>query len=295
MSGRSSWLLSCSILALAGLVARPVAAQDAEGEESKGESTDVEDQAPAPKKKVKQAGDESAPVEPSEPNSALEEPGKSYYFVGARYRGIIIPKFMMNLFGDGGRAVYVHGFGPEFAVRKDGFEYNLSLTLARYFMDKTPFKASNDHADAWEIVQSKLWVLYFTTDFLWSHDFSPILALNYGVGAGIGVVFGDLHRNQAYPPYPGASPYKYNTCPYPGYSQPDFGGVDYCDTNPEHDHYGNYTEPTWAGGGNVPNIFPWLALQMGLRIKPHRHFMMHIDTGFGLSGFFFGLGGDYGI
>ena len=35
-----------------------------------------------------------------------------------RYRGIIVPKFMMNLFGDGGATVYVHAFGPEFAIRK---------------------------------------------------------------------------------------------------------------------------------------------------------------------------------
>src|SRR5512147_120570 len=29
-------------------------------------------------------------------NSPVELPGKTYYFVGLRYRGMLIPKFMMN-------------------------------------------------------------------------------------------------------------------------------------------------------------------------------------------------------
>ena len=35
--------------------------------------------------------------------SPVELPGKTYRAVGVRYRAIIVPKFMMNLFGDGGR------------------------------------------------------------------------------------------------------------------------------------------------------------------------------------------------
>src|SRR5690349_18186613 len=38
--------------------------------------------------------------------SVVEEPGKTYQFVGLRYRGIVVPKFMINLFGQGGRTIY---------------------------------------------------------------------------------------------------------------------------------------------------------------------------------------------
>ena len=81
---------------------------------------------------------------------AVELPGKTYRFVGLRYRGIIVPKFMMNLFGDGGRTVYVHDFGPEFVIRKDGFEYDFAMST-RLRHEQTPFKANADGEDAWEM------------------------------------------------------------------------------------------------------------------------------------------------
>ena len=298
MSGQSSSFLALSVLALAGSMAWPAAAQDSESEEAtatEGEKKDVEDEAPPPKKKGKE--EETTPPETaSGESSAVEEPGRTYYFVGARYRGIIIPKFMMNFFGEGGRTVYVNGFGPEVGIRKDGFEYNLSIWYAPYSMVKTPFKASNDEIDAWEIVWSSVKVIYLTSDFLWSHEFSPEFALNYGLGAGIGFVFGDLHRNQAYPPYAGADPYRWSTCRGP--RDPAIVATNnnfYCDAIPDHNHYGDYTEPSWANGGSKPIIFPWLALQTGLRFKPHRNFVARLDLGLGTSGFFFGLGLDYGI
>ena len=38
-----------------------------------------------------------------------------------------------------------------------------------------------------------------------------------------------------------------------------------------------------------------LALQTGLRYKPHKKFVGRLDLGLGLSGFFLGVGADYGI
>ena len=81
--------------------------------------------------------------------STYEKPGKTYRFLGARYRGIIVPEFMMDLFGDGGRTVYVNGVGPEFGIRKDNFEYIFALWWAGYYMKPTPFKAADDPRIAW--------------------------------------------------------------------------------------------------------------------------------------------------
>jgi hypothetical protein len=224
-------------------------------------------------------------------SSPVENPGETYRFIGLRYRGIIVPKFMMNLFGDGGRTVYVHGFGPEFSIRKDGFEYIFSLWYAAYSMKDTPFKASSDGEDAWEIVNSEVKVIYLTADFLWSHDFSPEFALNYGLGAGFGFVFGDLSRVQAYPPNGVAGdPYTYQKC-----SGPSVPNANYCADPDNENHFGNYTEPSWADGGSKPIIFPWLVFQTGFRYKPHRNVVARLDAGFGTSGFFFGLGADYGL
>jgi hypothetical protein len=224
-------------------------------------------------------------------NTPVELPGKTYYFVGARYRATVVPKFMIGLFGDGGRTVVVHGGGPEFGIRKDGFEISPSVWLASYHMDDTAFKAKDDAVDAYEIVESQIKVLYLTSDFLWSSDISPEFAINYGLGAGFGFVFGKLYRTQAYSPQgPNADPETFAKCSEPGDPR-DANG--WC--GDDNDHYNGYTEPSWANGGSKPLIFPWLAVQTGVRIKPHRNFAARIDLGFGTSGFFVGLGADYGI
>jgi hypothetical protein len=210
--------------------------------------------------------------------SPVELPGKTYMFVGARYRAIILPKFMMNLFGDGGKTVLVHGFGPEFAFRKNAFEYNLSIWYAGYGMDDTPFKSKTDDENAWELVNSQLKSIFITSDFLWSQDFSPEFALNYGMAGGFGIIFGDLYRVQA---KPGSAAADGNTgagfvrCTGPGDS--------------------NFPEKSWTNGGSKPILFPWFVLQTGLRYKPHKNFAARLDMGFGTSGFFLGFGLDYGI
>lgn len=232
-------------------------------------------------------------------SSPVELPNKTYLFVGARYRAIILPKFMMNMFGSGGKTLLVHGFGPEFAIRKNAFEYNLSVWYAGYGMDPTAFKAKDDDAHAWEVVESKLKSVFISADFLWSQDFTPEFALNYGVSGGLGFIFGDLYRNQARPGSAAA-----NDATGEGFvkcGRPDedpvvpgaIHGGGYC--GGDNNHYGNYTEPSWSGGGSKPIVFPWLALQTGVRYKPHRNFAARFDAGFGTSGFFLGLGLDYGL
>lgn len=228
-------------------------------------------------------------------SSPVELPGKTYMFVGARYRAIIVPKFMINLFGDGGKTVLVHGFGPEFSFRKNAFEYNLSIWYAGYGMDPTAFKAKDDGEKAWELVESKLKSIFITADFLWSQDFSPEFALNYGLAGGFGIIFGDLIRTQA---RPGSNSADSNTgegfvkCTSSMDANDTLKGGGFCDASNS-----NYGEPekSWTDGGSKPILFPWFVLQTGLRYKPHRNFAARFDAGFGTSGFFLGVGADYGL
>jgi hypothetical protein len=226
-------------------------------------------------------------------SSPVEQQGKTYRFVGLRYRPIIVPTFILNLFADGGRTVVVHSFGPEFAIRKDGFEYNLSAWLAFYSMKDTGFKGKSDDQLAWEIVSASTKILYLTSDFMWTHQFSPEVGLNYGMGAGLGIVFGDLHRNQSSPTVTGQNPNDYAKCGFAGDPAGQRPEGQYCDGS--NDHYGNYLEPSWANGGSKPILFPWLMLQTGLRYKPHKKFVGRLDLGFGTSGFLIGIGADYGL
>src|SRR5262245_10261617 len=67
-----------------------------------------------------------------EVDSPVEEVDTTYRFVGLRLRGIIIPEFYMHLFASGGTTVGVPAVGPELTIRKNEFEYVLSLMYASY-------------------------------------------------------------------------------------------------------------------------------------------------------------------
>jgi hypothetical protein len=259
-------------------------------------AADDADASESPKKgdEPEQKGRAEAAVAEAPPNSSpVEEKGKTYYFVGARYRGIVFPAFLENAFASGGRTVYVNAVGPEFAIRRDGFEYNLSPWFAFYNMRDTAFKGRSDGDTSWELINANLTLLYLTSDFLWSHSFSPEWSVNYGLGIGLGFVFGTLHRVQSYPTAPGQNPNDYAKCDGVGQPFTVPATATYCDNS--NDHYNNHSESSWANGGSKPNVFPWFVAQTGVRFKPSRTIAARLDLGFGTSGFFFGLGGDYGL
>jgi hypothetical protein len=276
----------------------PKESKDEENEKKEGEESDEAKEGEGEKEGER-------PVEPEDDRtktSPVEHTGETYRFVGLRYRLILIPSFIMGLFGEGGETVLVHNFGPEFTIRKDAFEYSFAATYAPYTMgsgpdsdDQVAFKDPNDPEGAWEVVTSELKVIYLTADFVWSTPVSPQVSFTYGGGAGIGFVFGNLYRTQAY-----LENGVYKPCN--GIGDPPVpvagGGGFYCDNDPEHgdeQHYDGYTEPSWADGGSKPLIFPWIAIQTGIRWKPHRNFVGRLELGIGLGQFFFGVGADYGL
>ena len=285
MSARE-WLIGLVMMG-ASLFAVPalgdVTADDGEGPVESAEDAGETESELADEEPSKEVQRGAVKQQQEEETSPVEVAGQTYHFVGARYRALIVPKFVIGLFADGGTTVVAHSGGAEFGIRRDNFEYDFGLWLAGYGMAPTPFKATTDGPDAWELAESKIRVLYLTADFLWSHPFSPELALNYGAGVGMGLVFGPLYRNQAYPAGGGS----YAACVEP------FNPHPYCGN--DNNHYDGYEEPSWAEGGSKPILFPWIAAQTGLRYKPHRRFVGRLDLGFGLSGFFLGLGADYGI
>ena len=219
----------------------------------------------------------------------FEEADTTYRFVGARMRYIVVPAFY-HLLISGGTTMGVPAIGPEFTIRKNGFDYVLSAMYASYAVDPTPFKSKADGNEAWEIVDSNLKALYLMSDFLWSIEFNPKYSIVYGGGVGLGAVFGNIRRVQAYPGSGGPDdPSTYQPCISPG--NPD---ATFCGTN--NNHYGNYTEPSWVNGGSKPIVFPWLSVETGFRFKPFHQFMMRIDVGWNLfNGPFFGLAANYGL
>lgn len=214
--------------------------------------------------------------------SPEEKGGETYYFVGARYRAVLVPQFMVNMFADGGRTFFVNGFGAEFAVRRDNYEILPSIWFADYSFDATPFKGKADGADAWELVEGNLKVLYLTSDFLFSIPITKELAFNYGGGAGLGLVLGNITRTEGY--FPNGLPGSPDGSGLVKCRAPGDGRDGQCPPDGEY----NMKDDAWP-------IFPWLAVQTGLRYKPHKSFVARFDLGFSTSGLFFGLGADYGL
>ncbi len=224
--------------------------------------------------------DAALPEEPEEVSSVR-------YFIGARYRAIIVPKFVLNIFGEGGKNLFFPAAGGlELSIHSPKMEYDIALWYAGYGFDDMLFKGNNEPEKAWEFIDSSLKTIYGTVDFLWLADMAPDLHLTYGFSLGLGVVFGNLIRTQAYPVPPGSQ--NYRKCP--GVIPSPQPGSDFCK---DGEHYG-YNEPNWFDNGSKPVVFPWIAVQTGLRYQIG-DVAMRLDLGFGTSAFFMGLAADIGL
>ena len=142
--------------------------KDKSADGDKWESEDGKKADPAAKKDP-QTGVEP-PAEVYDPTNVEETPGKSYFFVGLRYRGNIIPKFMLNMFVDEGKTVYTNLIGVEFEVRKDGFSLIPALSYHELGTDDIIFKQKNkkDIPGNYGLVNSGMKLIYASVDVLWS-------------------------------------------------------------------------------------------------------------------------------
>jgi hypothetical protein len=231
-----------------------------------------------------------------------EDPSKRYYFVGLRYRGDVLPKFLLDAFVDGGKTIYSNAVGVELDSRKDGFSTVFGLMLQNYntgdmlFLQKGKPQVDNNYS----VVNSSLNALYASVDLLWSvpMDTAHHWDFEYGLGVGLGVVFGSLHDNwvslnpngQYYDP---VSNQHFSQCPK---ATNDGTGCDpNAHTDPTPAKVANYAEPAGIGGPK-PILFPMINFpQLGLRYKPVKEFEARLGLGFSLTGFWFGISGDYGL
>jgi hypothetical protein len=274
-----------------------------------------EDTTKKPDKAATSAASENPPPEPS--TSTKEDPGQKYYFVGGRYRVTVIPKFMVNLFVNEGATFVSHTFGAELDMRKDNQSTIPWIAVQTFGFGDTIFLQKNgqggDGNDSnWSVVNSSLNALFLGLDENWSvpMDSDHHWDFEYGFGVGIGIVFGTLHNDWVYGDQNGSL--QGHGGSYPADS---FGGhFSECSTATTNNnscttggHNGaqnakiitngnEYSEPNWFGGGSIPVLFPHIAIpQLGIRWKPVKQFEMRLQTGFSLTGFFFGISGDYGL
>jgi hypothetical protein len=239
----------------------------------------------------------------------FEKPGQTYYFVGLRYRGTVIPKFILNMFVDEGATIYSNSLAIEADIRKDGFSLIPSLMYVEYGTGDILFKekSKDPTANNYSVVNSSLKALYLGTDLLWSAKLAKNWDFEYGAGVGIGAIFGDLGNSWVYAdpngPLVASTGAHFSKCPAPAPNPPpgqpidvNNGCIPNSHTNPDPAKTGSYTEKSWANGGSKPNAFIHLALPLlGLRYKPLKQLETRIQIGMTLTGFTFGISGDYGF
>ena len=213
--------------------------------------------------------------------NTTELPGKSYKFVGLRYRGTVIPAFLEHLFVNDGGTVYSNSIGGEFDFRKDSKSTIVWLQYTEYGFGNTLFfqKGQPDEPNNYSIVSSGLKGIYVGLDEIWSTPIANHLDFEYGFGLGLGVIFGNLYNDWVYQTNastPGAIQASNSNYYAPCNSTTDgaaTGGMPSSCTPQAHQNattakVGNYVEQNWFGGGAVPVLFPHIAGQIGLRYKP---------------------------
>jgi len=248
----------------------------------------------------KQFGEGDSPVDDVEADKNKKKESGTAWFLGARFRDFIVPHFMFSIFASGGPSdVNIFSGGPEMTMRNGNLEVDMSFTVpyADYSMNGFMFKNKNEPNQAYEIISSSLKLFTFSVDLLGNIPLDKARRFSILLGGGVGIsgVSGSLYRNQAYP--------KNFQKPNPDDAKDwvkcaaanDPKGIDtaaqvqYCDGS--NNHYGKYSEPSWANGGSLPIIFPYLALpHIAFRVEPVKYLQLRVDGGFAFSGgFYFGF------
>ena len=237
------------------------------------------------------AGDWRDPSEPA---------GKRQLYIGLRYRGTIVPQFVMNAFVDEGRTVFSNSVGVELDVRKDRFSLVPHVVYTEYGMQDTLFldkDKDRNLAANWSYVNSSLKAIYAGVDLLWSVRLHRTLDFEAGLGVGVAYVFGDLvvnwvYANQGGPLVTNDGKQRFSGCR----SELDGVGCNRLEhMGAEVAKVGGHVEPSWFSGGPTPAFFARIALPiLGLRIKPIRDVEARVQFGYSLTeGFFFGVSGNY--
>ncbi len=230
------------------------------------------------------------------PLGKKEDTGPKYW-LGARFRGLLVPTFVMNIVADGGTTTYWPGGGLTFGARVGDVDLVSSLTVTSYALGTTPFKPHDTPDTEWELVESDLVAMAATLDVLYVIPLDPREegAIKIGAGFGLGwVLAGDIHRTQSFPEDgKEGDPATYQKCKGPN---DPAGTFRYCNQlDKDAERYGQ-PDKSWSDGGAKPVVYPWLALPLiDFAWRPIDDLALDLELGLTLNGFLTGFGARYGF
>ena len=208
-----------------------------------------------------------------------EDDDEQIYSVGVRLRWIMIPEWVVGMFGvdmmqskanqRGVPLISNVGVGPEFIYRRGGLDITAAIWYAGLGWNPISIKKEGEGEGAWEVVENDWKTILFTADFIWSTTFVDWFSLTYGVGLGFGIKWGQIVETEAraYPQDPNNRPYEEKCNGFndpmgdPGCAEPD----------------GDYGKEIWPAP-----IIPWFEVLLGMRFKPHKNVSIYVDGGFNL-------------
>lgn len=219
--------------------------------------------------------------------------GAAPVWIGARYRGLLVPSFVMNVVGEGGTTAYLPGGSLTVEVPVSSrLDFVGSLGAQSFATGPFPFKPHGTPDTEWEIVESDLVAIVATAELMWRFPLDDAERVSFRLGGGLGVglsVIGDLYRTQAYPASGDPSdPDSYEPCVGPN---DPAGTFRYCNQlDKDATRYGE-ADRALGDGGARPVVYPWVALpQLGLELRPTDGFAIDLELGLSLTGFFGGAG-----
>ena len=300
--------------------------ETAEGESKEASVAESKKPAKGPEREAL-LGDEQALEEERAPQEQFrettdphEDPLGRYLFFGAGWRFSRVPTWMLGAYHvEEGPAVGSPAFfNLELAFRKNGFQVTPTVGFAKLNL-KGPFQLKGDPVEDTEWLEANFKFLNLTVALTWSTSFTDWFALEYGLEAGIGLLFGDLTRSEAYRDRNGkwaackawASQSSSGILFNPDFPNPTREQRTFCDpplgpsdepppdTNPSDEDGAQYGVKAKRGlfHGGVPNVIPILGPRLSLRFKPVHQIVLRIDVPlpqvpFGFQG---GVAAQYGF
>jgi hypothetical protein len=320
---KRTWLAS---LLLASLIAVPALAQEDDGDVPA--PSEVQP-APGPANDER-LGDEQAKQEEQyeaekfrDTTDPYEDPAKRYAFLGARWSFMSLPPALLKAYTvkEANTVSSTKSFAAELAFRRKGFQVTASAGFMK-LKNSGPFQLKNDPIEDTEWLDANFKMLNLTAAITWSTTFADWFSIEYGLEAGIGFLFGDLVRTEAYQRNDGG----WGKCPgwasqttnendtlrfNPDFPNPTLTQRRFCqipdgpagqpppDSNTSDMDGEQYDQKAKKGLFNkgVPHAFPILGPRLSLRFKPIHQVVLRVDLPlpilpFGIVG---GVAAQYGF
>jgi len=275
-------------------------------------------------------GDEQALEEERAPDErfrettdAYEAPDKTYYFFGAGYRFARVPSWLLPAYHvkEGPGISMPLSLSGEVAYRKNGFQVTGALNFTKLKFSG-PYQLKGDPITDTEWLQTNFKLLNLTATFTWSTAFTDWFQIEYGVEAGIGLLFGDMVRSEAYkgangkwgkckawasqttnkndlinfnPEFPNPTPEQRRYCDQP-VGDPTLPPPRTNTATMDGAQYGVQARHGLFHGG-IPHAIPILGPRLSLRFKPIHQVVLRVDVPLPVIpfGFMGGITAQYGL